>query len=114
MPRKTLASANVSKIIRSEFKEKLMQEKSTPLIPKEETIYGVKLNSMGRTAYYDEYYNGIKLENQVFPKVGPFEDPTKTVSFREGYKRAELLVRNGIMTEERFNAENNTKNSIRR
>lgn len=114
MPRKKLASKNVSRILRGEIIDEVYKRSNTTLIPKEETIYGVKLNEMGRQSYYSEYFDGILFENQVFPKIGPFEDPTKTVSFKEGYKRGEFLVRNGIMTEEKYNTEKNTKNSVRR
>ena len=114
MSRRKLSSVNVSMVVDDQKHEKRLKDLAKNVIPKEELPYGSKLNMMGRQAYFEEYFSGVKLENQVFPKVGPFIDPTKTKSFNEGYIRGEVLVRTGVMTEERYNTENNTKNSIRR
>lgn len=60
--------------------------------PANERTYSKRLMEMGRKSYFEEYFNGIKVENQVFAKVGPFEDPKETKSFKMGYKRGSELI----------------------
>ena len=109
MKNRKIASAHVAQVIIKECREKSLEQLGNTLIPKEELTYGVQLNKMGRNASFEEYFNGVKLENQIFPKVGPFEDPTKTISFSEGYKRGIFLIEKGIITEEKFKNEKETK-----
>lgn len=57
---------------------------------------GAILNMMGRKAYFEEYFNGIKLENQIFEKLPGLDvDPKETYSFKLGYLRGEELVKIG-------------------
>lgn len=112
MPKNKEGTYNVLNVITdSRYEERLNKftAQKAKFAPTEERLYGTKLNMMGRNAYFEEYFFGVKLENQVFPKVGDFDDPTKTVSFKLGYERAEVLVRTGIITEELYLQEKNSK-----
>lgn len=70
---------------KKEFETAKAQEelKKNPL---EERPYARTLNLMGREAYLIEYFDGILLENQTFPKIGMIEDVTKAKNFINGYK----------------------------
>lgn len=78
-------------------------------IPADEKAWGSMLNEAGRKAYFEEYFNGVKVENQEIGAIGPFADPRTTVSFKNGYQRGEFLVRVGIVPGEYTNTENNKK-----
>ena len=62
--------------------------------PAEERLYAHDLFEMGKSTYFDEYYFGIKLENQVFDneKFKKFADPTQTFNFKNGYNRGKEIV----------------------
>ncbi len=83
--------------------------KNASVIPTEEKPYGSMLNEAGRKAYFEEYFNGVKVENQEIGSIGPFTDPRTTFSFKTGYKRGEFLVKVGIVPEKYTVEENNNK-----
>ena len=91
------------------FDEVIKKASSVPKTPAKEKPYASELNNLGRKAYFDEYFYEIKLEDQVFPKVGEFENPSETYSFKQGYQRGEFLVNNGIVPEEYQNINNSKK-----
>ena len=64
----------------------------------------------GRKAYFEEYFNGIKLENQIIPAIRPITDPRTAYNFKEGYKRGKFLVEKGVVPEE---YQTNTKQNHR-
>ena len=78
-------------------------------IPASERLFGQKLNEAGKKAYFEEYFNGIKLENQEIASIGPFADPRTTTSFQTGYQRGSFLVNAGIIPEKYQNMEDNKK-----
>ena len=82
---------------------------SASKIPADEKEYGSKLNEAGRKAYFEEYFNGIKVENQEIGSIGPFADPRTTVSFKEGYARGEFLVKVGVVPSQYQTEENDNK-----
>lgn len=99
---------NVKKIQMHNAREKDL-ERQVELLkndPHNESNYASKLNMLGREAYFIEYFDGIKLEDQTIEKVGPFEDPRKTVNFSKGYQRGAFLVEQGIVPE-KYQEKNN-------
>ena len=74
-----------------------------------ERIHGRKLNEAGRNAYFEEYFNGVKLENQIIEPIGPFDDPRTTKSFQIGYERGPLLINMGLIPEKYQTIQNNKK-----
>ena len=76
------------------FSEKIKQKsiRAQSRIPLAEKPYSRDLNEMGKKSYFEEYFNGVKLENQILPKVGPFENPRETQSFKKGYVRGSEIV----------------------
>lgn len=74
------------------FEDDLKKKASLPKTPTLEKPYSRDLNEMGKKSYFEEYYNGIKLANQILPKVGPFEDPRETTCFKRGYIRGSEMV----------------------
>lgn len=79
------------------FDEKIKKASTSNSVPFKERSVSGKLNLLGREAYFEEYFNGIKVENQVFPKIGEFDNPEKTISFQTGYERGKFLVEQGIV-----------------
>ena len=84
------------------FEENIKRMAAKPKTPAAEVPYSSDLTEMGKRAYFEEYYNGIKLENQIFPKVGKFDDPRETECFKRGYSRGSEMV----STVERLNNTN--------
>ena len=78
-------------------------------IPAAERLFGQKLNEAGKNAFFEEYFNGIKLENQEIASIGPFADPRTTKSFKTGYQRGPVLVNAGLVPEKYQNIEDNKK-----
>ena len=104
-PKKTL-STHVYYAARGEnFDKYIKKESIKPKTPNAEKPYASTLNKMGRNAYYKEYFEEIKLENQILPAVGPFDDPSETFCFKQGYKRGEELLNAGVIPEEYKNIE---------
>ena len=98
---------NIREIEKAErFNEEI---KKASVIPADEKAWGSMLNEAGRKAYFEEYFNGVEVENQEIGAIGPFQDPRTTVSFKTGYQRGEFLVRVGIVPGEYQSAENNNK-----
>ena len=79
------------------------------VVPVDEKVWGSMLNEVGRKAYFEEYFNGVKVENQEIGSVGPFADPRTTVSFKNGYARGEFLVKVGVVPSQYQTEENNSK-----
>jgi len=93
--------------IRFDDKIKKATEKQQKDVPHKERQYGSELNMKGREAYFREYFEGVKLENQILEPIGPFTDIRETLSFRQGYQKGAFLVEQGIIPEEYKNIENN-------
>lgn len=72
--------------------ENRLQKEEAKKTPADERPHAPRLSEMGKMAYFEEYYNGIKLENQVFPKIGIFDDPRETTCFKRGYARGAEMV----------------------
>lgn len=79
------------------FDQKIEKASTSNSVPFKERSVSGKLNLLGREAYFEEYFNGVKVENQVFPKIGEFDNPSETVSFKMGYERGIFLVEQGIV-----------------
>ena len=99
-------SYNVDKINQEKkFDEEI---RKASIVPADEKAYGSMLNEAGRKAYFEEYFNGVKVENQEIGAIGPFADPRTTVSFKTGYQRGEFLVKFGVVPE-KYTTEDNNK-----
>lgn len=111
---------NIYKIVMNNSYEKKLQE-SEKLHRRtlEEKGYSSELNLRGRKSFFEEYFDGIKLDEQILPKVGIFENIAETESFQTGRQRAMFLIRNGftleeynnflVAFEEKFSIKNKTK-----
>ena len=83
---------NVTKVERDlRIKERLRKETEFNG-PIDERNVSRPLFEAGRNAYFDEYYFGIKLENQEIGKIGKFTNPSETYNFKRGYKYGEEKV----------------------
>lgn len=100
-------SRYVEEIEREKRREEELRKAS--IVPADEKAFGSMLNEAGRKAYFEEYFNGVKVENQEIGAIGPFADPRKTVSFKTGYQRGEFLVKVGIVPEKYTSIEDNSK-----
>ena len=90
------------------FDEQIRKVSERQISPAE-TTYGRKLNEAGRNAYFEEYFNGVKLENQIIEPIGPFADPKTTKSFQTGYERGPILINMGLIPEKYQTIENNKR-----
>lgn len=100
-------SYNVNKIEQDrKFDEEIRKASE---VPSDEKTWGSMLNEAGRKAYFEEYFNGVKVENQEIGSIGPFANPRTTVSFKNGYARGEFLVKVGIVPSQYQTEENNSK-----
>lgn len=86
------------------FDEQIRKVSERQISPAEIT-YGRVLNEAGRNAYFEEYFNGVKLENQIIEPIGPFADPRITKAFQKGYERGPILVDIGAIPEKYQNSE---------
>ena len=75
----------------------------------EERKYASDLNMLGRKAYFEEYFKGIKLEDQYFDSLGEITNPKETYHFRRGYERGKFLVENNVIPLEYKNINENKK-----
>ena len=78
------------------FKQNIEKQSKNNMMRQEEKGCSAELNIRGRKAFFEEYFDNIKLEDQIIPSVGPIEDPRITESFKNGYQRGKLLVKNGF------------------
>lgn len=100
-------SYNVNEIAKAKkFDEEI---RKASMVPADEKAWGSMLNEAGRKAYFEEYFNGVKVANQEIGSVGPFADPRTTVSFKNGYARGEFLVKVGVVPSQYQTEENNSK-----
>ena len=91
-------SYNVAKIAQGEkFDEEI---RKASVVPADEKAFGSMLNKAGREAYYMEYFHGVKVGDQEIEKIGIFNDPRTTVSFKMGYEKGKLLVEKGVVPPE--------------
>ncbi len=77
-----------------QFSQKIKEKsiKAQKRISLAEKPYSRELTELGKKSYFEEYFNGVKLENQILPKVGSFENPRETQSFKNGYLRGSEIV----------------------
>lgn len=78
------------------FENKVKQSSKNNALRLEEKGYSGELNTRGKKAYFEEYFDGIKLKDQIIPIVGSFENPKETESFIIGYQRGQFLVEHGF------------------
>lgn len=93
-------SRNVSEVTSAKRHEQDLEKLYKAKGPIEERNWASELHMAGRKAYYEEYFNGIKLEDQIIPAISSFSDPRTTHNFIEGYKRGKFLVEQGIIPED--------------
>lgn len=65
-------------------------------VPNIEKGYSGELAVLGKLAYFMEYFDGEKLEEQDIKIIIPLENPCELPSYKEGYSRAVALVRQGF------------------
>lgn len=86
---------NIKDVIRANNFEKSLEYKAnrpSQKIPNNEQKYGKELYELGKDSYFQEYFFDIKIENQCFPQIGTFDNPTITWHFQKGYQRGKELV----------------------
>lgn len=97
-------TVNVHKIIMKNSYEARLKEKEKnyrhTIIEKGNSS---ELNFRGRKSAFEEIFDGISLEEQNLPAVGPFEDITETESFQNGRERGFFLAQNGFTLEQYHN-----------
>lgn len=95
------------------FEDKAYLERETKKVlnkgPRSEFAYARELFELGKKVYFEEYFNDIKLENQIITPIGPFEHPEETFNFKKGYERGAFLVEKNIVPEEYKNNNKFTK-----
>jgi len=65
-----------------------------------EKEYAGELHLEGRKAYFRERFEGIPLESQQLPQIGPFKNITETYNFMKGYEKGSFLERIGAIPPE--------------
>ena len=108
MPRETHNSKHVA--IR-QYYDKRLREYDSKNTARNEKEYAPQLHMAGREAFYKEYFEDIKLENQELAIIGPFVDIRKTEHFVEGYNRGKFLIEHDIIPAEYQELHNNKKQS---
>lgn len=83
-----------------DFAKKIAIESLKERTPYREKAYASLLNNLGRKAYFDEWFYGIKPENQVYEKLEGIENIIETICFKRGYERGRFLVEQGIIPPE--------------
>lgn len=71
------------------------------ILIQEEKGFTSQLTQLGKLCCYVEHFDMIGLNDQNISSVGPFEDPRKTQSFKNGYDLAGKLIKAGF-TEQNY------------
>lgn len=79
-------------IEQNNFERSIAYNSQRKKIPTKEKPFGRELYERGRKAYYDEYFYGIDLENQIIERVGTFDNPINTISFQKGYESGKTII----------------------
>ena len=74
-------------------KDALREQERNPI---NERPYGRTLNMLGRKASRKVVFEGISLEDLSLPKIGDFEDITKTKNFKDGYNSEMLRIKHAL------------------
>lgn len=69
----------------------------------EEKGFGGELSTLGKLAYFTEYFDSIKISDQDIQSLIPIENPRETTSFKSGYERGRILVEQGFTKEHYHN-----------
>ena len=85
-------SKNIDCIVRDKRFERDLESAAKRNLSGAEKANASKINNMGRKAYFDEYFNGISLDNQILEKIPGIDDVRTTKTFKEGYQRGAFLV----------------------
>lgn len=86
---------NMKEAIRANNFEKSLEYKAnrpSQKIPNNEQKYGKELYELGKDSYFQEYFFDNKVENQCFPQIGTFDNPTITWHFQKGYQRGKEII----------------------
>lgn len=86
---------NTRDVIRAHNFEKSLEykaNKTSNRAPLSEKEYGKELYELGKDSYFQEYFFDIKIENQCFPQIGTFDNPTITWHFQKGYQRGKEII----------------------
>ena len=62
--------------------------------------YSSELNLRGRISAFEEHFEGIPLEEQEHPIVGPIYNILESESFQKGRERGLFLIKNGFTQEQ--------------
>lgn len=100
-------SKNMDYLVKDKIFEKKLENIAKRSLSGPEKEYASKINGMGRKAYFDEYFYGIPLEDQVLEIIPGIDDVKNTKTFKEGYQRGAFLVSVGNVPEEYQNINNN-------
>ena len=85
--RKQISIEIGNEIDREKFKKEEEERiKQRVLLEREEKGNTSQLLTLGKLCYLVEAFDLISLKDQEIPAVGPFDDPTQTKSFRQGYE----------------------------
>ena len=86
---------NIKDVMSANNFEKSLEYKAnrpSQKIPNNEQKYGKELYELGKDSYFQEYFFDIKIENQCFPQIGTFDNPTITWHFQKGYQRGKEII----------------------
>lgn len=100
-------SKHVKYMAQAEGFEKRLASEAKRRLSGPEKAFASMINTAGRKAYFDEYFYGIALEDQVLEIIPGIDDVKNTKTFKEGYQRGAFLVSVGNVPEEYQNINNN-------
>lgn len=79
--------------------ERVLNPKERRLIV-EEKGYSGELSTIGKIVYFTEHFYGMQITEEDIKKVIPLDNPKDNKSFKEGYQRAIILVKQGFTKED--------------
>lgn len=62
----------------------------------DEKGFGGHLSTLGKLAYFKEYFDNEQLEEEIIKIIAPIENPKEQKSFKSGYEMAIALVNGGF------------------
>lgn len=83
-----------------QYYQGVLKKRDSKNVARDEKPFAAQLHHEGRKAYFEEYFNNVALEDQILPKIGPYENIIETYHFMEGYKKGPFLVEIGAIPEE--------------
>lgn len=97
-----MAGGKYSRIVTSwtDFDRKVRETANIKETSLAEKGYSSELNLRGRISAFEEHFEGIPLEEQELPTVGPIYNILESESFQKGRERGLFLIKNGFTQEQ--------------